>query len=101
MASPSIASRPPPQTEPVALASPDRDLTRWAEAWARDAGGAFLRGWLATSNTDLPHDQIQRLLTLFQLTKAFYELNYELNNRPDWVAFPLRGIDSLMAEPRS
>ena len=34
----------------------------------------------------------------FELTKAYYELAYELNNRPDWAAIPLRGIASLLAE---
>ena len=29
---------------------------------------------------------------LFVLEKAFYELNYELNNRPDWVRIPLAAI---------
>jgi hypothetical protein len=32
------------------------------------------------------------LLRLFELEKAFYELRYELNNRPDWVAVPLEGL---------
>lgn len=26
------------------------------------------------------------------LDKAFYELTYELNNRPDWVWLPLAGL---------
>jgi predicted trehalose synthase len=26
------------------------------------------------------------------LDKALYELNYELNNRPDWVRIPLAAI---------
>jgi maltose alpha-D-glucosyltransferase/alpha-amylase len=29
------------------------------------------------------------------LQKAFYELRYELNNRPDWVRIPLAGIRAL------
>jgi maltose alpha-D-glucosyltransferase/alpha-amylase len=36
------------------------------------------------------------LLDLFLLEKAMYELRYELNDRPDWVAIPLQGILSLL-----
>ena len=36
------------------------------------------------------------LLDTFLLEKALYEVRYELNNRPDWVPIPLRGILSLM-----
>jgi predicted trehalose synthase len=28
----------------------------------------------------------------FELEKACYELRYERDNRPDWVAIPLAGI---------
>ena len=34
----------------------------------------------------------------FLLEKAIYELGYELNNRPDWVVIPLRGIKALMGK---
>jgi predicted trehalose synthase len=34
----------------------------------------------------------QRLLTVFELEKAVYELRYELNNRPDWIHIPVAGI---------
>ena len=42
----------------------------------------------------LPAEPSQRdaLLQLFVLDKALYELNYELNNRPDWVRIPLTAI---------
>jgi predicted trehalose synthase len=30
------------------------------------------------------------------LEKSVYELNYELNNRPDWVEVPLLGIVELI-----
>ena len=42
----------------------------------------------------MPTEPFQRdaLLHLFMLDKALYELNYELNNRPDWVRIPLQGI---------
>jgi maltose alpha-D-glucosyltransferase/alpha-amylase len=46
----------------------------------------------------VPALEVQRdaLLRLFVLDKAMYELNYELNNRPDWVRIPLRGIFDLL-----
>ena len=37
-------------------------------------------------------DAARPLLELFELEKAFYELRYELNHRPDWAVVPLRGI---------
>jgi predicted trehalose synthase len=36
------------------------------------------------------------LLDLFLLDKALYELNYELNNRPEWARIPLRGLSELL-----
>jgi maltokinase len=38
------------------------------------------------------------LLAIFELEKAIYELRYELNNRPDWVAIPVAGILRLLEE---
>ena len=35
---------------------------------------------------------MDKLLKVFELEKAVYELRYELNNRPDWVSIPLDGI---------
>ena len=37
-----------------------------------------------------------QLLAVFELEKAVYELRYELNNRPDWVAIPVAGILRLL-----
>jgi maltokinase len=36
--------------------------------------------------------QVAGLLATFELEKALYELQYELDNRPDWVAIPVAGI---------
>ena len=30
------------------------------------------------------------------LDKAVYEVSYELNNRPDWVIIPIRGIRHIL-----
>ena len=39
---------------------------------------------------------IKRLLTVFELEKAVYELRYELDNRPDWVGIPVAGIVRML-----
>ena len=39
---------------------------------------------------------IERLLAVFELEKAVYELRYELDNRPDWVGIPVAGIQRLI-----
>jgi predicted trehalose synthase len=41
----------------------------------------------------------ERLLSVFELEKAVYELRYELNNRPDWVKIPVAGILRLLETP--
>ncbi|HEY8102982.1 MAG TPA: phosphotransferase [Gaiellaceae bacterium] len=63
--------------------------------WAAMSRSAFLDGYLATVEPELlPPGQegIRRLLTVFELEKAVYELRYELDNRPDWVSIPVAGI---------
>jgi maltose alpha-D-glucosyltransferase/alpha-amylase len=37
----------------------------------------------------------EKLLEAYVIDKAFYELAYELNNRPSWVIIPLTGILGL------
>ena len=76
------------------------ELERWARIWQTYASAAFLRGYLTTAGQALfiPAEPSQRgaLLQLFMLDKALYELNYELNNRPDWVRIPLAAILSII-----
>jgi trehalose synthase-fused probable maltokinase len=71
-----------------------------AEDWYRAASGAFLDSYrrvTAPSPGLLPagREEEDALLDLFLLEKAAYELNYELNNRPDWAAIPIRGLLDL------
>ena len=44
---------------------------------------------------------MERLLGVFELEKAVYELRYEIQNRPDWVGIPVAGILRLLDEPLS
>ena len=42
--------------------------------------------------------EVARVLAVFELEKAVYELGYELNNRPDWVSVPLRGLHEMLGD---
>jgi maltokinase len=71
------------------------------EGWEERAREAFLDGYLeAVDSSLLPpgQDAVQKLLSVFELEKAVYELRYELNNRPDWVGIPVAGIVRLLEE---
>jgi maltose alpha-D-glucosyltransferase/alpha-amylase len=88
------------------VASRPSELARlepWARIWQAWTTAAFLRGYFtaAAGSLFIPAASSQRdaLLQLFVLDKALYELNYELNNRPDWVRIPLRGIVDLLGAP--
>lgn len=70
--------------------------------WERGAREAFLDGYFSETQGLpglLPRSRAnaERLITLFELEKSFYELAYELDHRPDWVWVPLRGITQLLA----
>ncbi len=68
--------------------------------WEAGACAAFLKAYRDTveaSGLYSSWDGMQGLLELFMLEKALYELRYEIDNRPDWVRVPLRGILDLMS----
>jgi len=69
------------------------------DGWEDACRVAFLEGYLAIADpTLLPSGEqaIERLLTVFELEKAVYELRYELGNRPDWVGIPIAGIQRML-----
>ena len=77
------------------------ELMLWAQLWERSAVRAFLHsyrqtaalaGFLPATSADF-----RKLLNIFVLDKALYEVRYELNSRPAWVRIPLLGILSLLA----
>jgi maltose alpha-D-glucosyltransferase / alpha-amylase len=78
-------------------------LETWARYWYQWVSLTFLRAYLdaARSAALVPRTvpELQLLLDVFLLDKALYELRYELNNRPDWVSIPLRGIIQLLETP--
>jgi maltokinase len=59
----------------------------------------FLDAYFATVDPALlpPGEAaVRNLLSIFELEKAIYELQYELNNRPDWISIPVAGICRLV-----
>ena len=70
------------------------------EGWEQRARTAFLDGYRATVDQSLVPQgtAMEKLLTVFELEKAVYELRYELNNRPDWVRIPVLGLARMLEE---
>jgi maltose alpha-D-glucosyltransferase/alpha-amylase len=64
--------------------------------WQSWVSAAFLKEYLLTIGESpiLPVSSEERvmLLDVLLLEKALYEVNYELNNRPEWLRIPLRGV---------
>ena len=78
------------------------DLARlepWAQLWERFVAAEFLRAYRNTARGAefLPAStaDFRKLLDVFLLDKALYEILYELNSRPGWVRIPMLGIMSL------
>ena len=76
----------------------------WARWWWQGASIVFLKSYLTTAGQAafLPRtrDDRQVLLDIYLLEKAFYELGYELHNRPEWVRIPLHGSRQLVGAGR-
>jgi maltose alpha-D-glucosyltransferase/alpha-amylase len=74
-------------------------LAGWSRFWEQSVAASFLRAYRleADGASFLPDDKpsFRTLLEAFLMEKAFYELNYELENRPTWVRVPLAAIAAL------
>jgi maltose alpha-D-glucosyltransferase/alpha-amylase len=78
------------------------DATRlqpWAQLWERLVAAEFLRAYRETARDAkfLPANpgDFRKMLDVFLLDKALYEIFYELNSRPGWVRIPMLGLLSL------
>jgi maltose alpha-D-glucosyltransferase/alpha-amylase len=75
-------------------------MKSWGRYWVFWVSKNFLEAYLksASSGGFLPAttEELKILLELSTLQKALYELTYELNNRPDWVSTPIRGILEIL-----
>ena len=75
-------------------------LEEWACAWYLWVSATFLKSYLQFT-ADIPilpqsREGIKVILDAYLVDKAMYEVNYELNNRPDWVWLPLQGMLQML-----
>ena len=75
-------------------------LEPWGDLWSFYVGQHFLDTYFEKTRGSniVPEEPNQRehLMRAYLMNKAVYELNYELNNRPEWAGIPLRGILKLL-----
>ncbi|MFO7913679.1 MAG: hypothetical protein R6V15_16110, partial [Desulfotignum sp.] len=73
-----------------------------AEEWRLWVSAQYLGEYLVRSADAgfLPDTQEEMgvLLQAYLMEKAVYELGYEMNNRPEWIIIPLKGIEHLLNE---
>jgi maltose alpha-D-glucosyltransferase/alpha-amylase len=72
----------------------------WRRAWVSTVQQRILDEYLDEIEPAglIPEDRsdVELLLDLFVLEKAFYEIRYELGNRPHWVGWPLAAAAELI-----
>jgi predicted trehalose synthase len=74
------------------------------DGWEPEARSRFLDGYRREIDQALlpaGETAIAKLLGLFELEKAVYELRYEFNHRPEWVGIPVAGLVRLLEQTPS
>jgi len=79
-------------------------LEPWLEAWYVYVSGSYLKAYLHGMKDSplVPSDreELSIMLRCFLIQKVVHELGHELNNRPERVDIPLRGLELLLRECR-
>jgi maltose alpha-D-glucosyltransferase/alpha-amylase len=101
------AAQSAPRLAKMGVATPDAQtaLREAAEFWYVWTSSAFLRAYAAAAAPAdlLPANpaHIDALFDFHLLERAIYELSYELNNRPEEVESPLRGILDMLGKEQA
>jgi maltose alpha-D-glucosyltransferase/alpha-amylase len=78
-------------------------LEAWYRYWYWWVALTFVRSYRESAGKAafLPEggEEFKTLLEAFVLSKAVFELGYELSHRPDWVSIPLLGILDILKTP--
>jgi maltose alpha-D-glucosyltransferase/alpha-amylase len=70
-------------------------------AWETAARNRFVDGYLAALPAGAADPGARRLIALFSIEKALYEIRYELAHRPDWAGVPVRGLLDMLGPPEA
>jgi maltose alpha-D-glucosyltransferase/alpha-amylase len=77
-----------------------QDFHKFCDEWRADVVRRFLDSYRSTiaGCPVWPKDDAAALdlLNLFVLDKAFYEIGYELANRPNWLPIPVRAVIGIL-----
>ncbi len=76
-----------------------QDLRAFARLWEQQTSSVFLKTYCEgiTDTRLLPAgNDLHTLLEIFILERAFHELQYEINNRPQFIHIPLYGLLSIL-----
>jgi maltose alpha-D-glucosyltransferase/alpha-amylase len=68
------------------------------QEWEQATRGEFLRAYQPIAQQAGLYEDPEhalRLITLFEIEKALYEVRYELGNRPDWAYVPVSDLLKL------
>ena len=78
-------------------------LLERGEVWRKQVTDTFLQRYRVTMAgvASFPEDAatVDALIAFFTLEKAFYEIGYELANRPTWLDIPIAGVMTLIEQP--
>jgi maltokinase len=85
----------------AALASSLERGVETPAGWEDEVRKEFLAGYLDEVDPAIVPSgaALERVLKLFELEKALYELRYDLGHRPEWARVPVAGIRQLLEEP--
>jgi maltose alpha-D-glucosyltransferase/alpha-amylase len=80
------------------------EIDAWRGRWTQRNGeallGAYFEGIDGAGLTPVQDADRRLLVDLYTMTKALYEIRYELANRPDWVTWPMTSVlEMLRTDP--
>jgi maltose alpha-D-glucosyltransferase/alpha-amylase len=80
-------------------------VVRALDIWRERSTAAFIVGYRETMTDPrlwpAEPEIADAMLDFFLLEKGFYEIDYELANRPDWLHVPLAGVWRILSKSES